>query len=340
MHKKQDNSNINPLENTVEKFKVEIISHLYRRANLIQKPRTIFGFVYKQICKSLYSLILKVSDPVASIKVGKKNIYINASSDIPVIQSKYRYYDTALPRICKFINAQKGSIILIDVGANVGDTVSLITDEIFGKFLCVEAFDKYFQLLLMNTENIQNVVCEKVLLSDEEEIVNVSLVQDAGTAYVSGQGTGDVNTQYLATTIDKLVEKHQDFSRTNILKVDTDGYDYKIIRGSKKLISESKPAIYFELSPHHLINLGENPTSIFEYLLELGYSNALIYDGFGYPFLKIHISDLATIEQIVNYARIIKRYFYYDVLVVHENDRDIFELFYQEEINHFPKVKW
>lgn len=321
-------------------LKIEIVSHLYRRANLIQKPRTIFGIVYKQICKSLYSMMLKVSDPVALIKVGKKNIYINASSDIPIIQSKYRYYDTALPRICKFINDKKGSLTLIDVGANVGDTVSLITDEVTGKFLCIEPFEKYFQLLLMNTENMQNVVCEKVLLSEEEDIVNVSLVQDAGTAYVSEQATGDANTQYLATTVDKLVEKHQDFWQTNILKVDTDGYDYKIIRGSRKLLSESKAVIYFEFSPHHLINLGENPTSIFEYLLELGYSNALIYDGFGYPFFKLNISDLATIEQFVNYARIIKRYFYYDVLVFNEMDRDIFELFYQEEINHFPKVKW
>ncbi len=321
-------------------FKIEIVSHLYRRANLIQKPRTIFGLVYKQICKSLYSLMLKVSDPVALIKVGKKNIYINASSDIPIIQSKYRYYDTALPRICKFINDKKGSLTLIDVGANVGDTVSLITDEVTGKFLCIEPFDKYFKLLLMNTENMQNVVCEKVLLSEEEDIVNVSLVQDAGTAYVSEQATGNLKMQYLATTVDKLVEKHHNFLQTNILKVDTDGYDYKIIRGSKKLLTESKPAIYFEFSPHHLINLGENPTSIFEYLVELGYSNALIYDGFGYPFFKLNISDLATIEQIINYARIIKKYFYYDVLVFHEMDRDIFELFYQEELNHFPKVKW
>ncbi|WP_254014306.1 FkbM family methyltransferase [Limnofasciculus baicalensis] len=264
---------------------------------------------------------------------------MNTSHNLPQIKAHNPYYDTALPRICKFVKEKQGHLTLIDVGANIGDTVSLITDLVTGSFLCIEPDKKYFELLVRNTENIQNVTVENVLVSEEEESSNISLVQVRGTAYISASENGDISTDWETTTIDKLAEKHQDFLKTNIVKIDTDGYDYKVIRGAKKLMSESNPVLFFELSPNHLTSVGEEPISIFDYLFKMGYSQAMFYDCLGYPLAILETNKWETLSQVLHYASI-KKHFYYDVLLFHDLHKKDLQEFYEEEKKLFPKIKW
>ena len=123
----------------------------------------------------------------------------------------------------------------------------------------------------MNIKEIDNVTIEPVLVSDVEEELPVDFVQTRGTSHLVRPS--NANRPYsMATTVDKLVQKHSAFLRTNIIKVDTDGYDYKVIRGSNARIREANSVIYFELSPEHLkLVAGEDPTSIFGYLSERNY---------------------------------------------------------------------
>jgi FkbM family methyltransferase len=322
----------------LEKIAVQWMSHLYRRVHLIKKPRTILGVVYKQLCQYLYAAITKFCDPIVLIAVGKKNLYMYASHDLPILKSKYRYYDTALPRICKFLQQKEGQINVIDVGANIGDTISLIDDEVKANFLCIEGYDKYFELLLTNTQNFQDVICEKVLVSDREELSNVNWVQDCGNAYLSNTIDRDRDNSSSVTTIDRLIEKHSAFDRTNLLKVDTEGYDYKVIRGAKNLLEKSKPTLYFEILPKQLISFGENLVSIFEDLSKLGYSQVLFYDYFGYPLVLLNTRETSQIQQLMNYG-LAKPFFFFDALLFHKDRLDHLQEFYQQEMNVFPLQK-
>lgn len=318
--------------------KLRIISHLYKQVYLTPYSRNIGLRLYRKICRLLYRLTINfVSDPIISVKVGQKNLYMNASHKLPLIKASLPYYDTALPRLGSFLKGKQGYLNMIDVGANIGDTVSLITESLTGDFLCVEADEMYFQLLLMNTKTIQNVVCENILVSDVEGVSNLSLVQVRGTSHVSENTSGDPET--LVTTIDKLVEKHQVFSKANLIKVDTDGYDYKVLRGCKQLINESRPVVYFELSPWFLTVAGEDPVSIFDYFFSSGYSSALFYDYSGFPLIMINTRETELIYQLLNYADI-KENFYYDVLLFHDSKNKDFQEFYKKEIEVFPKYEW
>jgi FkbM family methyltransferase len=317
---------------------VQIMSHLYRRVHLIKQPRTILGIAYKQLCQYLYAAITKFGDPIVLIKVGKQDLYMYASHDLPILKSKYRYYDTALPRICKFLQQKEGQINVIDVGANIGDTISLINDEIKANFLCVEGYDKYFKLLLTNTQNFHDVICEKVLVSDREELANVNWVQDCGNAYLSNDVDNNRDNSSNITTIDRLIKKHSAFDRTNLLKIDTEGYDYKVIRGAKQLLEKSKPALYFEILPKQLVSFGENLVSIFEYLSNLGYSQVLFYDYFGYPLVLLNTREKSQLQQLMNYG-LAKPFFFFDALLFHKDRLEDLQKFYQQEMNVFPLPK-
>jgi FkbM family methyltransferase len=324
-------------------IKLILASYLYEQVNL-KRPQTRISNFYKKILQYPYRLILKYSDPVVRVRVRHIYLYMNASHDLPGLTASFPYYDTALPRICTFLKKKRGHLTLIDVGANIGDTVSLITDKVTGSFLCIEGDKKYLDLLRMNVKNnvkdIENVVIENVFVSDVDEELSVSFTYDHGTSYVAQQLTKNKDYSITTTTIDKLVEKHQTFSKADIIKIDTDGYDYKVIRGSSKLINESRPVIYFELSPEHLRIVGdEDPVSIFNYVLQMGYSKALFYDWTGLPLIKINTSETETISTLLSYASI-KAGFYYDVLLFHDSQEENFHEFYQEEIKIFPVKKW
>ena len=315
-----------------------ILTRLFEQA-VLRRPATRIARFRKLVLGRAYWLLRRFSDPIVRVKVRDHYLYVNASHALPQYTADFPYYDTALPRLCAFLKRQRGYLRLIDVGANVGDSVSAVASKVTGTFLCIEADTKYINLLRMNVEDIDNVTIEPVLVSDVEEELPVDFVQTRGTSRLSRSSSAN-RSGSMATTVDKLVQKHPAFSKTNIIKVDTDGYDYKVIRGSEGLIREANPVIYFELSPEHLkLVAGEDPISIFGYLSERNYSHALFYDSTGLPLMNIKTTDTATISMLLNYASI-KGGFYYDVLLFHDSQAADFQEFYREETQVFPVKKW
>jgi len=297
--------------------------------------RDPFSLMLNKTFSTLISLILKISDPLIDVKVGNRNIVMNLSHNLPLLIAHNPFYDTALTRLCVHIKNAMNRLIFVDVGANIGDTISLITDAVEGEFLCVEGDSEFYNLLVKNTKDIKNVVCEQVLLGDSVN-AQESLVKKHGTAQIALASSSQTSLAIEMTSLDNLVQKNKTFLETNILKIDTDGYDYKVIRGSLDLISHAKPVIFFELAPQFLLDQGENLLSIFGLLKEHGYQTALFYDNRGYPLVKLDTSNLLEIKQILNYA-LFKKDFYFDVLLFHSSLEKSFDDFYVKEVSFFGK---
>ena len=315
-----------------------IFTRLFEQA-ILRRPATRIARFRKFVLSRAYWVLRRFSDPIVRVKVRDHYLYVNASHALPQYTAHFPYYDTALPRLCAFLKRKRGYLTLIDVGANVGDSVSSVASKVSGTFLCIEPDTKYINLLKMNVEDIDNVTVEPVLVSDVEEELPVDFVRTRGTSHLV-RPSGENRSHSMVTTVDKLVQKHPAFSKTNIIKVDTDGYDYKVIRGCNALIREANPAIYFELSPEHLkLVAGEDPISIFGYLSERNYSQALFYDSTGFPLMNMKTTETATISMLLNYASI-KGGFYYDVLLFHDSQAADFLEFYREETQVFPVKKW
>jgi FkbM family methyltransferase len=293
------------------------------------RSRLLFRLLLK-----LRGLVLRAWDPVVEIQVGRRSLLGYLSTDYPVIARDHPHQDTVLARVARFLGRGR-RLSVIDVGANVGDTWALLDQQMDADFLCIEGNPKFFALLERNTRGHAHVTARQAYLSDrtaEEDVA--ARTQTHGTCYLSADRAAGsaVAERTRVTALDDLLRDHAAFQGADLLKVDTDGFDYKVLRGALGLISRSAPIVFFELSAPYLLGQGEDPLSIFGLLGGLGYERAIFYDNTGYPVIELPAADTGRIDQLIHYALVSDKLFY-DVLMF---PRDTGAGFFAREMSVFP----
>lgn len=262
---------------------------------------------------------IKKEDLIVEKQVGKKILRMKDSHLLPTYLEKYPFYDRALPRISKTIKDIDNNLYVIDIGANIGDTVSLITDSVNGNFLCIEGDSDYLPQLKENIKQLKEskVLVEECYCSDtEENNKTISISRTNGTSRIVKDSKG--NSKVKIKKLDTVISEYPEFKKTNLLKIDTDGFEISILRGSSKFLNDAKPVLFFEFTPAHYINNRQDPLEIFRILTKFGYTTALLYDNFGKPFEIINTSDIKRIKELMSLIDE-KNIYYYDILAYHKS---------------------
>ncbi|HVX92642.1 MAG TPA: FkbM family methyltransferase, partial [Candidatus Dojkabacteria bacterium] len=172
-------------------------------------------------------------DPIVSKRIGKKNLYLRESHQLPLYLKLYPFYDRALARIAKDINEIDGYLTMIDIGANIGDSVALVTDTVQGQFLCIEGDHNYLPLLKRNIKKFTNskVFVEESFCSDKDNMESqFAISSENGTSKLIENDNDDVKVSF--KKLDTIVKSHKGFDKTNLLKIDTDGFEINILKGA------------------------------------------------------------------------------------------------------------
>jgi len=281
----------------------------------------------------LLNTVLRYKDPIVEVFVGYKKLEMFLSQKTPQFYALFETYDRALPRICEAIQKIDKGLVIIDIGANIGDTASLISEKIGGaSILCIEGNDKYLHFLNRNIKSIENntVIVEPFFCADTIDNNQLSIESHNGTAHLSFSSTGD--TLENMDTLDNIIERNKKFKETNLLKIDTDGFELAVISGAKELLKEKHPMIFFEFTPEAYIANKQNPMDLIELLKYLGYNQALFYDNFGVPVGIYEFKDMMNIQNMINKIDKKKKY-YYDILCIHTEDECKYISVLERELN-------
>ncbi|MEO8887422.1 MAG: FkbM family methyltransferase [Mucilaginibacter sp.] len=254
------------------------------------------------------------------VQVGNYSLLANGIHPVEDNLKYNKYYSRNLPRIAKYLESKYPTYGIIDVGANIGDTVALIRSHgVKQHIYAVEGEPTYVGMLKQNMGLFKDVTVFETFLGEATHRL------DGGTEVTDGTARLNKNsgTQIQVTKLDDLATENN-LQNIKLLKIDTDGFDFKILRGSLGFIKEQKPVIFFEYDAVYLEEQGENGTDIFASLHNLGYNTALFYDNYGKLLLSLTIDNTATITQLYNYMRKKESAFpYYDVCVFHKNDEGL-----------------
>jgi len=280
--------------------------------------RRIVGLIRSIIVEK----IIKYIDPVIKRRIANSNLYIYSKL------SHVRSNENEMVRIANYLVKCDGELKMIDVGANIGVVTLLTYDSIKkGKYFCIEGNDDFFILLQKNLMQIPDATCEKIYLSDQTEKKPIETKNYVNTANILESSEGKM-TEFM--TLDEICFKNK--IDPNFIKIDTDGYDSKIIRGSTKLLStRDNIVIYFEYAPMHQVfnKIEKDPVDIFRFLNNYGVDDFYFYDDKGSFFGHFKINDIEMIDQLTKYC--LSSCTLYNVLVFHRNNKKFREIYETEE---------
>lgn len=259
------------------------------------------------------------------IEYGDYYLRCDFSHHLPQILANYPDFGRVLADIVSELNVQEPFVI--DVGANIGDTAVLLARFAPGaRVLCIEGDPSFMDDLKHNTLQISGVTLAPAILSDRSELAKGSMVRtpDAlGTGrFVEGASDAALRTWAL----DDLLLQYREFASPDVLKIDTDGFETRILHGAKGVLSASRPVVFYEWAPYFYEMTGADDVSHAEFLMDLGYSRFLFFTNTGEPILRVQRPGRDVLSSLAGFSRIRQgQGFHYDIAAFTEEKEHISE---------------
>lgn len=255
--------------------------------------------------------------------INKHLVKCPFSHKLPFYQRQFPKYDRQLPIICKWLEkVLRRELTIIDVGANIGDTVI----NIGGKgsyYILFEGNYDYYKYIKYNLKDYKYNL-ESCYLSDVSgERVKITNHDGTGSLKIDVSEVNDCND--ISISLDDIIRNKYSSVRIDLIKIDTDGFDFKVIRGASNLLRTQHPLVFFEWDKYYLDQQGENYMDIFQKLILWGYSNLLIFDNYGNFISIISIDNFEQLESLMRNTRKQGCPYYYDLLCIHESQKSIIE---------------
>lgn len=285
--------------------------------------RMLFEFVYNRFLRRkrgsgfAYRLFKKIGDPVINTVINDQMCLVPFSHMGVVYQNWYELYDRQLSVVATYVKkSYKRNINIIDVGANVGDSIMCIGDK-ENTYLAIEGVEKYYSLLKKNLVDYSYSLCS--VLCGEKEKKDLKIDVSLGTAKIIKSNSSNCCIK----SLDDIVEDNR--FEPDLLKIDTDGYDFSVIRSGINILSKCKPVLYFEWTAPELLENGEDLVGIFPLLYSIGYKGGVLLDKYGIPMCVFDTGNISFLKDIIGYS--LQTDMYYDVVLINsDTNMNIYEL--------------
>jgi len=276
-------------------------------------------------------------------------------SKLGFLEQKYRigYYEIKMPRFSKFIEYMEDQTLrelglgilayefskkydrskkVIDIGANIGVTAAIMSSFSKGsiRLHLIEPSPYYFHFLSNNAgliPGVEKIDNSFIAWSKDSNEIKGALFHEKSSAYF----VPDDNAPTLFAQPLSLLAG----ADTKLIKIDTDGFDFKIIKANLDYFSEQKPILFFEsefLAPQNHVEYIET----FKGLFNAGYSYYIFWSARGNFVMEMN--DLEGIKKLHNLLFRQEKLILtdsYDIAALHQEDKDV----YDKVLNYFSNAK-
>lgn len=298
---------------------------------LIRKAFNLLGY-------SLVKNIKHLTEGTSTVKVGNFELQLANGNGLKECYWYSKEYGASLTRLTSVLNNHFANLSAVDIGANQGDSVALIKTGADVPVISVEGDGTLAESYASNTARFNNVQLIKTFLSDQDVEMDCTFTKVGHnlTIVPSKKSSGSTLTKF--SSIDYLYQNKVLNDSCKLLKIDTEGFDLKIIRGGDKFITCVKPAILFEFNRENLEVVETDPFSIFPWLLNHTYKTVLFYESDGRFMFSSTLSNQKFMKQLFDYVDGKNAKIYYmDIIAFHADDDKVAdELIAVEEQHRLP----
>ncbi|SEG20589.1 methyltransferase, FkbM family [Bryocella elongata] len=211
-----------------------------------------------------------------------QSLQMPAEHPLPGILVVNPQYNRPLALTAQAIAAEhtpSSMLAAVDVGANIGDTVAILEEALPGRFayLCIEPEEEIAGLCTANHEANSRVVVTRAFVG-EQEGAEVYLEDDGRanpTTRVAAHGVAMGTLRRLDSLALPFVESRNGLA---LIKVDTEGFDFAVLRSGVELLRRYHPVLFFEWFPRLL---QEDPLDGLRFLNSLGYEHMVFFTNRG-----------------------------------------------------------
>jgi FkbM family methyltransferase len=292
-------------------------------------------FIRKLIGYLGYDFIKVTPTPIKkekTIQVGKFKLIFPKFNPLIQTYSAQPSFASEISRLTLAVLKKYPGLIFLDVGANAGDTVARVKSIADIPIICIEGDDVSYSYLERNVRQFNQVKTIKQFLGEKDGQIKADLDKKGWNTTIIPSETSNQNIQIMA--LDNVL-KNQGLLNENLklFKVDTEGFDTIIIRGSRNYIRTVRPVIYLEYNWDNMNAIGENGYDTIVGLREEGYNKILFFDDRGKYILTTGLDNTGLLKSLSDYADgKTGLIYYYNLCLVHQEDDDLAESIVQGEL--------
>lgn len=240
----------------------------------------------------------KSADQDINYRIGNFSICLPHDHKLPEYQKAFKNYDKKFKNILESIAKHQDIKTIIDIGANVGDTAAFLRTYTKSKIICIEGDQMYLKYLSQNSKIIPNLTIVDAYVGSEDETFLGEVTRKDGTAkIIQNKNCSEMKVEVKTRSLHAILSNLKiDPDKIQLIKIDTDGYDFKILHSNKELIKQYKPNIYFEYDINFNDNDATDALNLVLFLETLGYI-LVIYDNFG------NLMDLVESDHTIKMER-------------------------------------
>jgi FkbM family methyltransferase len=270
-----------------------------------------------RLLRGIRRLRLLISDPRVTFSLTEYNLRLPLSHELPFYRRNFPDYAANLGRVSFYVRQKYPDLTMIDVGANIGDSVAIVRSYGDIPVLCLEGEPRFFRLLKENTRNLPTVEIEQTFIGAPGDQIS-SIEANGGNAQVL---LGQTLSRASICTLGEALARHPRFSTAKLLKIDAEGFDCRIIASDANLLKTTKPILFFEYYPKCAELIGQKAFPVFTTLSSLGYSMILIYQNLGRYFISLTLDQQDALQDLHHFISDLGGYF--DVVAFHKEDLEI-----------------
>ncbi|MBI4566097.1 MAG: FkbM family methyltransferase [Planctomycetes bacterium] len=265
--------------------------------------------------------------------VGGIPLLIPVDHDLPYFRRLHPFYASNIGRLARVAAEKYSDLHLVDIGANVGDSAAFILSEIQVPILCVEGDPRFFAILSENAKRLgPSVHVDNSFVGRSSGPHEFRLEVGFGTSrMLPANGLGPVSL----CPLPDILERHPLFATPKMVKIDTDGFDARILREERDVWARGRPILFFEYDPDLAADVKEDVLESLAGLKEIGYEAAMVYNHTGEYLLTIELADERTLRDVTAYFTGFRGTRYADLCAFHGDDADVLEQARTLEVRFF-----